>query len=611
MLCSISSFAIKTTISSSIQVSQSNGGSVSIMNTIPSCSRRVHIFNHCDSLPEISTALIAAEYIFSDVLLKEHIDLVDINASVDFGTNYDMEAYEVCKVFIDYTDTIRDNSCYHNFSTLYSSLPVLYPKTMTNQTLGIPSGVSMHILLNPSLPYHCDTTEVPSDKYDLITILLRALSMGCGIQSSLDPNTMQFGKTENGVTYITVFDTQIYNDNDDTYADVVIGDVSAVDFLSEHSVFADGLTDADFPQPIQLFNDWILGTLNNTIVTDKTLNTIDYNTYTSDELDAGFYDLLDSDMIPGIAIRTITPYTLALLRKLGWMKTVPVGEYNPLVALYNTHLTCNGKVLQPDSVYIINMSPNNIDFTNVTCKINSVDSSYTIGNILSNNLFYYNTIPQNIQWQRNPITKNIVGHIEADAIMHVSGQTISLPRTYEIEIPYKPNRPLVQRSEETVGIGLNLHLHAFSNGCNSYTVTYTCVNYPVTKTFTVYSNVLDTILTDSPAGLLYNLSVYGTNSQGNSDTYTFTFGFSAHPVLNMTVYSFGNILRYDLSNNGTIDISDVVINSVQITDAGGYVWLSPNAGSGEDINISSLPRGQYILTVIADGNTYSRIFNKR
>jgi len=108
------------------------------------------------------------------------------------------------------------------------------------------------------------------------------------------------------------------------------------------------------------------------------------------------------------------------------------------------------------------------------------------------------------------------------------------------------------------------------------------------------------------------MSIYGTNNHGNSNSYNFTFGFSAQPTLTLTTSVQGNILTYDLSSNGTIDISDVVISSVQITDANGNIWLTPNsAGSGDPISISSLLRGYYILTVVADGHSYSRMFIKR
>lgn len=50
---------------------------------------------------------------------------------------------------------------------------------------------------------------------------------------------------------------------------------------------------------------------------------------------------------------------------------------------------------------------------------------------------------------------------------------------------------------------------------------------------------------------------------------------------------------------------------MQITNVQGEVKLTSQAGSGEPINVSSLARGTYILTVVADGTTYSRTFVKR
>lgn len=55
----------------------------------------------------------------------------------------------------------------------------------------------------------------------------------------------------------------------------------------------------------------------------------------------------------------------------------------------------------------------------------------------------------------------------------------------------------------------------------------------------------------------------------------------------------------------TDDLDDV------IRDQSRVLKMSPQAGSGEPINVSYLTRGYYILTVIADGNTYSRLFFKR
>ena len=611
LMCSASLFALKTTFTSSIYTSQQSGTSAPQSIRIPSCPRKVHIINHTDSLPELEIALTAAEYIFSKAMQQEFIDLVDVDAELLIGDISDFGEDELCKVSVEYTDTIYDHCYYHNFSALGAIAPVLYPMAMSNQTRGESRGVGMHIYLNPTLPYHCDTTDAPIGKYDAITILLRALAIGCGLQSSIATENVQFGYTNNEQTYITAFDTQIYNDDNYTFADVVDEYVSPANFLNGHSVYAHG-TDEYWSQiQVQLFNDWQMGG-NNFTITSNTLNTIDPDTYTNEELLDDFYDLLDAQLRDGISLRSVTKYTMALLRKIGWEKTLPVGGDNPLEDIYNSQLVCNSNVLQKNTTYTIGLTPSSVvDIDEVVCKLNSIDSSYVIGTMQGTDHFSYSTIPQNIQWKRNPITKNIIGQFQAHVSMLVGSEWVTLPKNFDIEIPYQPNRPLIQRSENTINNNIQLNLKAFANGSNTYTVSYTGVANNDYHTFTVSSNALDTILTNIPATQLYNATIYGTNYKGKSDSCKFTFGFSAHPILNMTVFYSHGILMYDLSSNGTIDISDVVINSVVITDINGLPVLYPNAGSGDPIPVSSLPNGRYLLTVVADGNTYSRMFIKR
>ena len=88
--------------------------------------------------------------------------------------------------------------------------------TMYNQCIGSSNGLSMQIRLNPNISYHYDTTSVPLEKYDAITVLLRALAIGCGIQSTIDPESVQFGIIKDGITYINAFDSHIYNDQQQT-----------------------------------------------------------------------------------------------------------------------------------------------------------------------------------------------------------------------------------------------------------------------------------------------------------------------------------------------------------------------------------------------------------
>ena len=608
ILCSAYAFALHTTFTSSIYLNEVSSYSPLHDANMPATIRRVRFINRIDTCPQLEMALEAAECIFSNDMKTNGIDLVTIEAEVLIGNASDMDMDEVCRVIVKYTDTIAANVYYPIMNQYrYSDIPVLLPMTIYNQCKGFSQGPSMQIILNPELSYHFETSEVPSDKIDAISVLLRALAIGCGIQSSLDPNSMQCGVSLNGQTYIHAFDYNIYNDSNRRYSDVVNGNIALTTFLGNRTLYVDDI--GVNGTPISLYNDWEVGVIGFN-VTSKTMNTISPMNYTLEEVSDGFYDLLDPDWANGLEQRRITPYTMALLGAIGWKKDYPVGLDNNFVNVYNSTLCCSSTILQPNQTYHVWLSPYS-SLSNVFCKLHGKDSTYIIASDNNSGYFSYNSIPTNIQWKRNPVTKNIIGQLQAKASAYSNGVCVEMEKILDVEMPYKPNKPIVQKSEETANGFINLDLSAFANGSNTYTVTYTGVTYGDTHSFTITKDALDTILTNISGNQLYNLSIYGINNQGNSDSYNFTFGFSAHPVLNMTISVMGNILRYDLSNNGTIDISDVVINSVQITDPAGLVWLSPNAGSGDPINISSLSRGYYIITVVADGNTYSRMFIKR
>lgn len=614
IIYSIPTFALQTTLTSSIYANEdlSNYYVSQNITNIPTTIRRVRFINRIDTFPEIEEALVSAEYIFSHAMYSENIDLVPISAEVLLGNAEDFDYEEVCKVSVLYTDNMIQNPYYNKFS-MYSNnnIPVLIPQTIYNQCSGSSQGSSMQIILNPNVSYHYAKSLAPSDKYDAITIFLRALAIGCGIQSTLEPTSVQFGKTQAGQTYISAFDTKIYNDLNATYYDVVQGNVSAANFLGNRTIFAYADWDRfDLDeQPITLFNDWEYGVLGFN-VTKNTLNTISPFGYTEEEVEDGFFDVLDTYLNYGMSQREVTPYTMALLRSIGWTRTTPVGLGNDYSELYSSELCCSNTTLRPNQNYNVWLT-NNMDMSNIVCKLQGKDSLYSVGSSNGWSTFSYNSIPENVQWKRNPVTKNIVGQIQAKACAYIDNNILEIDKFLDIEIPYKPNKPLIHKIEETTNGSISLDLKAFANGSNAYTITYTGVTYNDTHTFTTTANTLDTILHNIPANQLYNLSIYGTNNEGNSDSYNLTFGFSAHPILNMTISINGNILKYDLSNNGTIDVSEVVISSVLVTDQMGGIKLTSSAHSCEPINISSLSRGIYILTVIADGNTYSRLFIKR
>ena len=91
----------------------------------------------------------------------------------------------------------------------------------------------------------------------------------------------------------------------------------------------------------------------------------------------------------------------------------------------------------------------------------------------------------------------------------------------------------------------------------------------------------------------------------------FTMGASVIPPLYLNVIVHGSIMQYYLDSNHSQNIPCVNISSVVVTNPQGLIYITSNASPGDEINISSLSRGYYILSVVANGSTYSKIFYKR
>ena len=575
------------------------------ISTTPT-AKKVRLKTKIDSNPLFLLAIDKAEDLFTQHMKDMYVKLMTINAFVIFGEAGNFDPDEVCQVEVKYTrNSIGYNPLYANIGSTYGNHPVIYPKTMYQQCTGIQQDTCMIIRINPTLNLFCDTTALPdtTTQYDAVSILMRALAIGCGLQSSYTPNDeTKYGFKYNDTIYITPYDTKIHNNMDMHYEEIIDSDwVSDTLFLAHQPIYAGN---------IRLWNDWEGGVTPNNIPTHYTFNTFDFRGYTMEERSQGFIDLLDRWFEPNKEVREITKYSKELLQSIGWMETFAVGLEVPYdITFHNSSFSCSDSILEPNTAYTLNLG-NNIEIQNVSCELYSIDSTYSFGTLMnSSRTFMYDTIPQNIQWKRNQQTKNIEGQIKAT--VKLGNSTLYQDKICEIEIPYRPNKPLVSKTEVAQDDYIQLNLSAFANGSDTYTITYKGVNDLISHTTTISAYKLDTIL-NIPSTQLYNMSIYGTNYVGNSDTCRFTFGFSANPLLYMSVSVIGSTLRYDLSRNGTIDISDVTITSIRIADIMGNTVLTPGiVGSGEPIDISSLASGYYILWVEANGHTYTRTFAKR
>ena len=305
---------------------------------------------------------------------------------------------------------------------------------------------------------------------------------------------------------------------------------------------------------------------------------------------------------------------MAMLRYLGWEYDFLVGAGSDLYDLYNCQLQGVNTILSPNTSYLFSLDKNGIILESDThCELQTTDSLYTIGSTTISGpgicSFSYTNLPSNVQWRRNPVTKNIIGQIVGTASLFF-GSTDTNTKICDIEIPYKPNKPIVHRSESVSQNNVLLDLSAFANGSNTYTISYTGLGDGIPHIETITANAIDTIYS-LPATQLYDFTIYGTNSQGNSDSYNFTMGASVVPDLYLNASISGTNLRYYLDANHSQNLPCVNISSVTLNTIGGLLLLSSNALPGEAINISSLPRGYFVLSVVANGQTYSKLMYKR
>lgn len=594
---------VDTTISS--QPSSFNGN-------IPSGPRRVHFVNHATELPKLELAMEEASKIFTASMLQNWFPMMDIYAEVsldDLGPDSSI----VCEVDVVYSDTIDNLENYPRLSSLMygSSYNVLVPMALSNQTRGLDQNISMFIKLRNNVTFHISTDSATNYSYDATTILLLALAKGCGIQSTFNRQTLDVGILDGSTRYINAYDAQIYNENNHTLSNIADGTISAFNFFNGKAIYALGYDEDLLPKTIHLKN--ILENSPNTPspFASIRLDQIAMDVYTEDDIENELIDLLDPELTGRECIREVTPYTLDLLRGIGWMYDIPLGN-NLFAPLHNSIIQCSSSVLLPNNTYTITTTGSGVSYSNMVCEIESFDSTYVIANINPyTKTFSYSSLPDDVQWKRNSITKNIIGRIKANAYMFIDGTYKSMQKSYEIEIPYRPNRPLVNRNETSDNNYIYLDLSAFANGSETYTITYVGLTDMISHSFNVTQYSIDTVLL-LPATQYYDITIYGSNTNGVSNSFSFTAGASIQPEYYLNLSVFGNSLYYTVTSSNPNFPSSINVGAITISSLIGSPLIYTNASIGDEIDISSLPRRNYYLfSTTINGQVYSKRFYKR
>lgn len=566
----------------------------------------IQIINKTGTEGELVNAIQYAEVIFYNEMEKHLIDVAYLNAELQWGLSNDFESNELCKLDVVY-DTEASYHKYHPHIVPYGVDNVLYPLALSLQSKGgtTENVLCMTIILNPDVSFYYGTDAKPGiDEYDMVTVLLRALTTGCGFQTTLNPTLLTIGQQIGNSTYINSLDVHIRNNNGNSIQDVRAGDITLKNFLCEKQV---GIGD------ILLYNDWENGDWLD--MSFRTLNFVSENIYTQAERDSNFIDLMDPYLPVGVAIHELTKYTLPVLQKIGWLFDVAVGEGNPAEEnLYHSSIT-GSHILLPNIDYTFSISNHSVNVNSFRCELFTEDSIFVLATS-SNFAFlpvHYNSLPKDQKWKRNPLTKNIIGRVVCNASVYNGLNIVKQSKTYAIEIPYVPDVPNVKKEETIVDDMIQLKLQAFANGSNKYIVQYKGYHDMIPYTDTIESETLIKEYNNIPANQTYRMQIKGVNSTGEGETFSMFLGVSEDVQLKMRTTCTGSTLWYSFYY-GNDEVTDIDVAMVDIISRDGGFWTISSAKPRDIINLSVLPggRGVYVIRVtLQDGRQFSDTFMKR
>lgn len=570
-------------------------------NPVP---RSVTIRNKTAS-PQMEAAKNEAERIFAEEMNRMNITLpCPISAVVRFGEPSDFsDLDEVCLVTTRYVegDSMPEHYPYYpHIGEKKLSVQCLYPLALAN--LGY-QGLyrdepCMTISLNPDVDYYYGLSPegINSNQYDMITVILRGLVIGCGFQSSLAiaPNgALSIGKNIGDTRYFTIFDANLYSC---VHPIEILTTSDGIYTFLDNKVYG--------PRNVQLHND--LSHCSDCTPSLSTLNTISYENYEEDSTNSP--DLMEPFLYRGAVIRAITPLSQEILHGLGWLFDVAVGvddEVEPCAINGST-------TLYPNNNYAYNAIGGTGWVESMSCDLFSSDSLYTLGTggiagLLS---VSFNSLPDN-NWDRNPLNNNIMGSVRAETTTQVNDRTIRTVSSLPIEVPYKPNKPLCKFAETISDSVLRVNIDAFAGGSDQYIVTCTPTIPGLTVRDTIAADILNYTIDNLSASQMYEITIEGVNAQGKSTAVSRSVGQIRLPLtLHLTASTYW--ITYYFTENGSAATS-LDISSVHITNLSGNLIQVCSERQNEQIDISGLTSNQvYLLTVtLTDGRTFSKQFIKR
>ncbi|MFV0391667.1 MAG: T9SS type A sorting domain-containing protein [Paludibacteraceae bacterium] len=477
-----------------------------------------------------------------------------------------------------------------------------------------PSTPDMIIKLNPDIDFYTDTlnTNISEYQFDLTTVILREMVVGCGFVSSIRRDGSNLSYTNavaTGYEYPYLFDTYLVNNQGVHFSNVLNNTSSILSFLYLNDVY------------FNAYGENIASMLNDLSYSD---NITDFTTASLNKIfDLDNQELMKFSLYSGDIIRTITPLTKRILQEMGWRNDINTSLH---------YQSCD--IVSTDGSSITNLFPNvNYTFRPNTppyldwgsiqffgLQLVKLDGEYYT---LAQDNFSAGILPVNYaslpdyQWQRDPETGFIIGYIFFKSYNPYYSSWVGTSDYYftgykKVLLPNAPSSPIIGVTKtNTTSMTTDALVSYSSQGATSYKINYTTSGGPTQYVIEKANKEdLTCLLNSLPTNRKTTIYVTAQNSSGSSNSSTVTVGALPYSDMTMVITRVSSTLKYRFKS-GTQYVTDLTINSAGIYDTNGNFKMNVSAGINETFSIASLTSGIYILKVdVADSTVFSKLFYK-
>ena len=213
-----------------------------------------------------------------------------------------------------------------------------------------------------------------------------------------------------------------------------------------------------------------------------------------------------------------------------------------------------------------------------------------------------------LEWQRDSATR-IIGKLVYSGICAQQEFRKELP----IALLYKPNKPSLTVDTIMRNDKMDVQLHFSAAGTTRYVITYYGLNDLMLDDVAIHKDTSNYLIQNLDPTQRYSIRITAFNDYGSNESESVYVGKESNTLI-MYVTKVGNNLSYHFKQGVSL-VYDLNIKSVAIYNVTSNAVPEIDniqAGIGDSIDISSLPVGFHILSVVLeDGRVFNGRFSKQ